>query len=116
MRDQDEGWIGEIIQVHDCMSKALSRQLKLTPKAFEQRRALLIILLNEIDQMDSLVDCIAPSLEEYQWVCGEFFAWLDHDHLQLVSFIIEKVQKNFNADHFFLRIILPTLKEGLKGS
>ncbi|MBP6104796.1 MAG: hypothetical protein KA508_07060 [Gammaproteobacteria bacterium] len=112
MRNQDEAWILKIIEVHDCMSKEITRQLNLTAKRFEQRRAVLSILLNELDGMDSLIDCAEPSLENYQWVCGEFFAWLDHEHLQLGSLMIEKIQKTFGRDHFFVKEILPKIKKG----
>ncbi len=112
MRDQDEQWIYEIIEAHGCLSKEISRQLSLIPRAFKQRRALLRILLNELDRMDSMVDCIGPSLEDYQWVCAEFFAWLDHEHLRLGPLMIEKIQKNFGADHFFVKEILPKIKKG----
>ncbi len=111
MRNQDEKWIHEIIEAHDCMSKEISRQLSLAPEVSKQRRALLRILLNELDRMDSMIDCIKPSLEDYQWVCAEFFAWLDHEHLQLGSLMIEKIQKNFAGDHFFVKAILPKIKK-----
>lgn len=111
MPNQDEKWIHEIIEAHDCMSKEISRQLSLTPEVFKQRRALLRILLNELDRMDSLIDCTEPSLENYQWVCAEFFAWLDHEHLRLGPLMIEKIQKNLGTDHFFVRAILPKIKK-----
>lgn len=111
MGNQDEKWIYEIIEAHDCMSKEISRQLSLMAEVFKQRQAILTILLNELDRMDSMVDCMAPSLEDYQWACAEFFAWLDHECLQLGPFMIEKVQKNFGRDHFFVKEILPKIKK-----
>ena len=96
------------------MSKEITRQLNLTAKRFEQRRAVLSILLNELDGMDSLIDCTESSLENYQWICGELFAWLDHEYLQLGlgSLMIEKIQKTFGSDHFFVKEILPKIKKG----
>ncbi len=109
MHDQAE-WCDEIIEVHSCMSKELSRQFNRTDK--EERRALLKRLLNEIDNMDSLVDCKEPSLKKYRLACKAFFECLDY--LQLAFLMIEKIQKECGADHFFLRVILPNIKQGLK--
>lgn len=113
MRHQDTKWCDEIIEAHDCLSKELSSQLSLTARACVQRRALLKMLLNSLDRMDSMVDCLEPSLEEYQWACADFFAWLDHESLQLGPWMIAKIQQTFSADHFFVRTVLPTLKKGL---
>ncbi len=110
MRHQDTKWCDQIIEVHNCMSKELSLQL-LAATVCVQRRALLKILLNELDRMDSLVDCLEPSLEEYQWACAEFFAWLDHESLQLGPWMIAKIQKHFAKDHFFVKEVLPTIKK-----
>ena len=112
MRNQHKGWGDEIIEVHSCMSKELSRQFNLTEN--EERRIQLKKLLNDIDSMDSLVDCEEPSLKKYRLACRAFFACLDHKHLQLRPLMIEKIQKECGADHFFVRTILPTLKQGSK--
>ncbi|MBP6104429.1 MAG: hypothetical protein KA508_05165 [Gammaproteobacteria bacterium] len=110
MFNQHEGWCDAIIEVHSCLSKELFRQLKLTEN--EERRAQLKRLLNEIDNMDSLVDCKEPSLKKYRLACKAFLECLDQ--LQLASLMLEKIQKECGADHFFLKTILPTLKQGLK--
>lgn len=110
MFNQHEGWCDAIIEVHSCLSKELFRQLNLTED--EKRRSQLKRLLNEVDSMDSLVDCKKPSLKKYRLACTAFFACLDH--LQLASLMLEKIQQAFSADHFFVRTILPTLKQGLK--
>ncbi len=108
MRDQNERGIYEMIDVHSCMSKELSRQLKLREN--ENHRGQLKQLLNEIDSMDSLVDCPEPSLEKYALAFKAFFESLAS--LQLDTLMLRNIEQAFAADHYLRRVILPRLKRG----
>ncbi|MBP6104742.1 MAG: hypothetical protein KA508_06785 [Gammaproteobacteria bacterium] len=108
MRDQNQRGIYEMIDVHSCMSKELSRQFKLREN--ENHRGQLKQLLNEIDSMDSLADCPEPSLEKYVLACKAFFEGLAF--LQLEALMLRNIEQAFAADHYVRRVILPRLKRG----
>jgi hypothetical protein len=95
---KDEQWREEALKIHALISIEISKYLDQEWDRLYLKKEVCKRALNVIDELDQLLETMAPSFKQYQCLHQILFRLLKE--LQIESLIMEKIQKKFWTQYF----------------